>query len=195
MKKKVLGAMVLCITLSLHGCASTTPTPTAQPTTQTPNQAMTPAPTPTPARTATPEATAIGPEQPAAGGKLEEGTYRAEMSDVAAEADQGWKGYLAVTVSGGDITKAEFDYEKDGKKKSETTAEEYPMTPPPSEWIKTYQDEVVKAGASGEKIDAVSGATRSGRDVNALYEAVLKAAQEGNTKTVTVESDPAQGAS
>ena len=196
MKKQALGAMLVCIMLGMTGCASNTPTPTAQPTTQPTTQAPTQEPTaqPTPAptiepATMEPEATALGPNQPDASGEaLKDGTYRAEISDEAAQkTDSGWKGYLVLTVSGGDVTQAEFDYLKDGKKKSETTTEEYPMDPPPSEWIPTYQEAVLKAGSSGTQIDTVTGATRSAQDINALYQAALKSARAGDTQTVIIE--------
>lgn len=121
-------------------------------------------------------------------GEIKNGTYRAEMSEKIAEEEQGWQGYLSLTVKDGAVTGAEFDYTKDDKKKSEATAEEYPMDPPPSEWIPQYEKEVMAAGLTGEKIDTITGATNSVKDVNALYQAVLEAAREGNTETVTVDN-------
>ena len=100
-----------------------------------------------------------------------------------------------MSVKAGEVTETEFDYLKDGKKKSEATAAEYPMTPPPSEWIPAYAEMVMKAGLSGEKIDVIAGATQSAEDVNMLYQAVLTAAKEGNTETVTVGEAMSESAS
>lgn len=192
MKKTILGAMVVCLAIGMTGCATTTPTPTAQPTTMAPTSTATTAPTPMPATPQpTPEATATPETTAEAGGasvgQIKDATYRAEMSEKIAQEDHGWQGYLALTVKDGAVTDAEFDYTKDEKKKSEATAEEYPMDPPPSEWIPAYEKEVLAAGLSGDTIDTITGATNSARDVNELYQAVLGAAREGNTETVTVD--------
>ena len=184
MKKTLLGAMVLCVALGMTGCASTTPTPTAQPTTMAPTQTPTPEPTPVPATPEPTQAPTPSPEATtgtgaAAMGEIRDGMYRAEMSETITQEEKGWQGYLALTIEDGKLKDAEFDYIKDGKKKSEAT---------PGEWIPEYRAEVLKAGLSGDAIDAITGATESGRDVNALYQAALEAAREGNTETVTVES-------
>ena len=200
MKKTLLGAMVLCVVLGMTGCASTTPTPTAQPTTMAPTQTPTPEPTPVPATPEPTQAPTPSPEATtgtgaAAMGEIRDGMYRAEMSETITQEEKGWQGYLELTIEDGKLKDAEFDYIKDGKKKSEATAAEYPMTPAPGEWIPEYRAEVLKAGLSGDAIDAITGATESGRDVNALYQAALEAAREGNTETVTVESVEQGGAS
>lgn len=199
MKKTILGALALCLAWSMTGCASTTPSPTPVPATVAPTASPTASPTMQPTNTpqpatpqptmqasAAPDSTAQAPAQ----GEITDGTYRAEMSEKITKEEQGWQGYLELTVAQGALTKADFDYIKDGKKKSETTKEEYPMEPPASEWIGQYEEKVIDAGLSGEKIDTITGATTSARDVNALYQAALEAAQAGNTQTVVVDEVP-----
>lgn len=199
MKKTILGALALCLVCSMTGCAGTTPSPTPVPATVAPTASPTMQPTNTPPpatpqptmqATAAPESTDEAPVQ----GAIADGTYRAEMSEKITQEEQGWQGYLEMTVKTGEVTQAEFDYIKDGKKKSETTKEEYPMEPPASEWIGQYAEKVMGAGLSGEKIDTITGATTSARDVNALYQAVLEAAKAGNTKTVVVDELPQESA-
>lgn len=118
---------------------------------------------------------------------LQDGDYTAEVSDAyAASSGHGWKEYLQITVKDQQIASIEYDALKDGKKKSEATAEEYPMTPHPSEWIPKI-NEALRAAEMPEAMDTVTGATMSSNVARKLYAAVLSAAREGKTETVTVD--------
>ncbi|MDD3428640.1 MAG: FMN-binding protein [Oscillospiraceae bacterium] len=120
------------------------------------------------------------------GSKIVDGTYRAELSDAAAEAAHGWKDYMVVTYAGGKITDVDYDSTKDGALKSEQTAETYPMDPHPSTWLPTLEENIKKAGTA-DKIDAVAGATNTSETAKKLMAAIEKAAAEGNTTTVVVD--------
>lgn len=192
MKKLVLLLLATCVGASLTGCATTTPTETVAPTTTvamtvqptaTVMETPTMAPTIEPTSTQMMEPTMMPSDMSVEG--VADGTYTARQSEkFATDEGHGWQGYLTITVKSEAITKAEFDYLKDGEKKSEQSAEAYPMTPPPSEWIPMYNEAVMKAVDTG-LIDTVTGATESAKEVNELYAAVLDAAKKGE-KEVTL---------
>lgn len=176
MKRKIVILLIAC-TLLLSACTRDT---TIQPSTSPAAQA-----------TNTPEMPPTMPDasqQPAMGdGPLQDGDYAAEVSDAYAQADgHGWKEYLKITVKDQQITSLEYDALKDGKKKSEATAEEYPMTPHPSEWIPKI-NEALQAAEVPEAMDTVAGATMSSKVARQLYAAVLAASREGNSETVVVD--------
>lgn len=180
MKQRMLITLVGLALLLMTACASqdtsqATPssTPTLQPTIQ-------PAP-------ATQAPSAEPSQSPGAGAALKDGEYTAQMSDrYAKDSGHGWQEYLKVTISGGQVTEAEYDALKDGKLKSQTTQEEYKMSPHPSQWIPQLTANVKKA-ASPQEVDAVSGATDSSKTVKKLYAAIWEAAQTGNTEIITLE--------
>lgn len=175
MKRKIFFLLIACVLLLTACTRDSTMQPSASPTVNATN---------------TPEMPPLAPEatdQTVGSSPLQDGEYSAEVTDAyAASSGHGWKEYLKVTVSNNQIETVEFDALKDGKKKSEATAEEYPMTPPPSEWIPKI-NEAIRAAQMPEAMDTVSGATMSSGVARKLYAAVLEAAQSGNTQTVIVE--------
>ena len=85
-----------------------------------------------------------------------------------------------------------FDYaDSTGNLKSETTAEDYPMTPHPSEWLPTCEDQLMTAKISPDfvEIDGVSGATGGKTSANLLMETILTAAKTGDTSTQVVVAE------
>ena len=178
MKKSLVTLLIAC-TLLLSACtrktvvAPTSPSPSADPS-------VSPV-------TAIPPITSPDSTQSASDMPLMDGTYRAEVSPAYAAAQgHGWTEYLKITVSNQQITEVEFDGIKNGQKKSEVSPEEYPMTPPPSEWIPKL-NEAIRAAEIPEAMDTISGATMSSAVARQLYTAVLRAAREGNSETVIVE--------
>lgn len=176
MKRKIVFLLIACMLLLTACTRDTTTQPSASPAVQATN---------------TPDMPPIMPDstdQPVgANTTLQDGSYTAEVSDAyAASSGHGWKEYLKITVANNQIEDVEFDALKDGKKKSETTAEEYPMTPPPSEWIPKI-NEAIRAAEMPEAMDTVTGATMSSQTARKLYTAVLEAARTGDTQTVVVE--------
>ncbi|MGQ7371184.1 FMN-binding protein [Streptococcus suis] len=116
-----------------------------------------------------------------------DGTYKAESG----KDDYGYKIVHTLTVKDGKITESKFDYEaEDGSLKS--TNEEY---------NKSMKDKAgVSAGEAIEQLNAalvdtqdisavevVSGATNTSEDFKKSTEALLAAAAEGNTETVTLD--------
>ncbi|MEG2770503.1 MAG: hypothetical protein RR902_06750 [Oscillospiraceae bacterium] len=121
------------------------------------------------------------------GSKLKDGTYKAETSDAAAEASHGWKDTLTVTVASGKVSDVDFEsFDADGNKKSETTAETYPMDPHPTTWMPTIEANI-KAAASPDEFVPVAGATNSSDTAKKLYAAILTAAADGKTDTIVVD--------
>ena len=56
------------------------------------------------------------------GSKIADGTYSAELSDAATEANHGWKDFLTVTYKDGKMVEVQFDSkDADGNLKSEWT--------------------------------------------------------------------------
>lgn len=109
----------------------------------------------------------------------EDGAYKA----VEAEFVHGWKAYLNISIVEDALTTVEFDYlDEDGNKKSETTAESYPMVPHPSTWIPQYESTLISTEiVEYAEIDAVTGATNAGTAINKLMNAALEAAKTGDT--------------
>ena len=71
---------------------------------------------------------------------------------------------------------------KPGNKKSETTAESYPMVPHPSIWIPQYESLLLSTDiVEDAEIDAISGATTAGTMINKMVNAALEAAKTGDT--------------
>ena len=175
-KKALMAVMGAACVMALAGCARMDTPVTTQP----------------PALSASPQA--LNSPAPTVESMYKDGTYTAEASEQYAEQNSGWKEYVTLTVAQGKISQVDYDALKDGKKKSETTKEEYPMEPHPSEWMHELETQMMNAQDSAQ-IDGVTGATQSSNLVKRLYDAALNAARTGNTATVTLaddaeESDP-----
>ncbi len=175
MKRKIVLLLIASMLLLTACTRDTTMQPSASPTVNATN---------------TPDMPPVAPEatdQAADAGALLDGEYKAEVSDAYAQSSgHGWKEYLILSVINQQVAGVKFDALKDDKKKSEATAEEYPMTPPPSEWIPLIND-AIRAAETPEAMDTVSGATMSSNTARKLYAAALEAAQTGNTQTVIIE--------
>lgn len=94
-------------------------------------------------------------------GSLKDGTFDAEGDPD----DRGWKGYISITVAGGEITEVDYDeIDKDGKKKSED--QEYAKNMKnasgvaPEEAYKQLEDSLIET-QKVEEVEVVSGATDS----------------------------------
>lgn len=115
------------------------------------------------------------------GRQMADGVYTAEMDDAAAEAAYGWRDTLVVEYRDGKMVSAVFEsYDPDGNKKSETSADVYPMEPSPSEWVPQLNANLEKAGDS-KHLDGVAGATLASGNAKALLEAIEKNGQPGET--------------
>lgn len=194
MKRTLIFLLILC-TLPLSACTrDTLMQPTASPTAQA---SSTPTDVPGDMSTNMPDAvddllrpdTASPGTDASAAQTLQDGVYAAEMSDeyVAAQG-HGWQDYLKITVTNGIIENIEFDSLKDGKKKSAVSADEYPMNPPPSEWIPKLNEAIRKAEVP-EAMDTISGATMSSVNARRMYEALLERARTGNTEIVVLNAE------
>ncbi|MFV0413021.1 MAG: hypothetical protein ACK5L3_07075 [Oscillospiraceae bacterium] len=117
-----------------------------------------------------------------------DGVYTAQVDAAYAEANHGWTDTLSVTYKDGVIVEATFEsYDASGAKKSEASAETYPMTPSPSEWIPQLSENIVTAGTA-DKIDGIAGATHASDNAKTLLAAIETEGKVGETITVTVES-------
>ena len=124
--------------------------------------------------------------------KIKDGTYKAEMSDAVAEASYGWRDTLTVTYKDGKVSDLDFDsFDADGNRKSEATAEAYPMDPAPSAWMPQLEENL-KATTDPDKVAAVAGATNSSNNAKLLYKAVIEKANAGDTTTAVVDADVAE---
>ncbi len=123
------------------------------------------------------------------GSKIADGTYSAELSDAATEANHGWKDFLTVTYKDGKMVEVQFDSkDADGNLKSEwTTPENYPMDPQPSEWIPQLEENI-KATSNPDKVAAVAGATMGSNNAKELYRAVVEKAKAGDTTTAVIDT-------
>ncbi len=122
------------------------------------------------------------------GDKIPDGTYTAELSDAAAEANHGWKDFLTVTYKDGKAVEIDFDAtDADGNRKTEwATPENYPMDPQPSEWMPQLEKNIA-ATANPDKVAAVAGATMGSNNAKELYRAVIEKAKAGDTTTAVVD--------
>ncbi|NQM54724.1 FMN-binding protein [Streptococcus suis] len=114
-----------------------------------------------------------------------DGTYKAESGFD----ERGWKFVHEITIKDGKITASTADYEdKDGNLKSENA--EYNTTMKEKSGISSAEatdklDEELLAAQSAD-VEVVSGATHTSENFKKSTEALLKAAEEGNTDTITL---------
>lgn len=186
--KRFLSLLLIVCALPLTACTRAAVSPaTASPTTQATATPMLPTGMPE-----MPDTPLTEPDNAAPTGQsqtLKDGVYAAEMSDAyVASQGHGWQDYLKITVSNGQIEEIEFDSQKDGKKKSAASAEEYPMNPPPSEWIPQLNEAIRKAEVP-EAMDTISGATMSSTNARRMYGALLEHARTGNTDIVVMDAE------
>jgi len=116
----------------------------------------------------------------------EDGNYYAETLEYS----YGWKAFLEVEISDDAFSKVNFDYvDMKGNLKSETNSDTYSMEPHPVVWLPQYEELLIASSISPEfeGVDAISGATGSGNNLQLLAEAVLEAAKIGDTSKQIVD--------
>ncbi len=117
--------------------------------------------------------------------ELKDGTYRAEVDEQTADEAYGWKDFVEVTISGGEVTAVTFN-SVNGEGALKTEDPNYVMDPMPSEW----QPELVKRfmeTKDPDQVEDVAGATIGSRNFKALMRAVLERAKTGGTETIVVD--------
>ncbi|SDN37641.1 Major membrane immunogen, membrane-anchored lipoprotein [Acetanaerobacterium elongatum] len=120
-------------------------------------------------------------------GGYKDGTYKAE----AAEYEHGWKDYLVIGVADGKVTVKEFDaLNEAGDKKSQDADYRAAMEPVsgtyPEKYIADIISEFQKKG-SADKMDTITGATKSTNSFKALLNEALAKAQKGEAKSAAPE--------
>ena len=168
---KMIVSLLVMMCLLTACAAQPAPSPTAAPTVT-----LAPVPVPTNIPSAVP---------PQSG--LSDGEYVAETSEsYTTGTGHGWREYVKLTVSDGQIIDMEYDALKDGKKKSAATQAEYPMTPHPSQWVPQL-NENLQAADNPNEVDAVAGATQSSQMIRKLYAAALANAKAGTVEAAIVD--------
>lgn len=118
---------------------------------------------------------------------LKDGTYKAE-SDYDS---RGWKVVHTITVKDGKITESDFGYEnKDGQKKADDEEYNKNMKAKSGVSSKEATEQLNKELVDKQNVDdveVVSGATHTSSNFELSTKELLKAAEEGNTETVTIE--------
>ena len=118
--------------------------------------------------------------------KEEEYVYvNGEYSAEAADFHYGWKAFMEVEITSDVQISVTFDYFDDsGNLKTETTDEEYPMTPHPREWCPEMETQLLAVDiVNFAEIDGVTGATGGSTEANELFALILEAAKTGDTTT------------
>lgn len=120
-------------------------------------------------------------------GDLKDGYYTAEM----AEFSHGWKEYLVIQVSNGNIVSAEFNAKNESGfiKAWDNSYMKNMMTIQgtyPNKYTREYVQQLLEE-QTDIRVDAVTGASSSGSNFVKLVEAVLKQAQKGDSRTAIVE--------
>lgn len=120
-------------------------------------------------------------------GGLKDGYYTAEM----AEFSNGWKEYLVIQVSHGNIVSAEFNAKNESGfiKAWDNAYMENMITlrgTYPNKYTREYVQQLLEQQADIQ-VDVVTGASTSGENFAKLVEAVLQQAAKGDQETVIVE--------
>ena len=121
----------------------------------------------------------------------EDGVYRVEAD---AFDEHGWKPFVEVTITDGDISAVNFDYQDEsGNLKTEDAEYKANMEPVsgtyPAKYSKELEDQLLSKQVISQ-IDGVSGATTSTGNFKALVEYALDdMAEIGNTQTGVIKLD------
>lgn len=120
-------------------------------------------------------------------GDLKDGYYTAEMTEFS----HGWKEYLIIQVKHGKIVSAEFNAKNESGfiKAWDNSYMENMITLQgtyPNKYTREYVQQLIDE-QQDISVDAVTGASTSGDNFKKLVEAVLKQAEKGDSKTITVE--------
>ncbi len=163
MKKLLTLALVVVLVLSLAACGS------SKPATTEPAAEPTAAPTTAPA-----EPTAA----PAAESGLKDGSYTAAQDKYD---DYGWKGQITVEVKEGKVATVDFDYvNKDNKLKSQDQGYIKAMEDKTKVNLAKAMEELegkLVGSSDAAAVDAVTGATTTSNDFNALAVKALEGAK------------------
>ena len=119
--------------------------------------------------------------------RLKDGFYTAEM----AEFSHGWEEYLIIQVKNNKIVSAEYNARNEsGFIKAWDNAYMKNMMPScgtyPNDYTRVYVQQLID-GQEETKVDAITGATNSGKNFEKLVAAVLEQAAAGESETVAVE--------
>lgn len=119
--------------------------------------------------------------------RLKDGFYTAEM----AEFSHGWEEYLIIQVKNNKIVSAEYNARNEsGFIKAWDNAYMKNMMPScgtyPNDYTRAYVQQLID-GQEETKVDAITGATSSGKNFEKLVAAVLEQAAAGDSETVAVE--------
>lgn len=119
--------------------------------------------------------------------RLKDGFYTAEM----AEFSHGWEEYLIIQVKDNKIVSAEYNARNEsGFIKAWDNAYMKNMMPScgtyPNDYTRAYVQQLID-GQEKTKVDAITGATNSGKNFEKLVAAVLEQAAAGDSETVAVE--------
>ena len=112
--------------------------------------------------------------------------YEVITDATTIEANDGSVQSIKAVVRNGEVTEMIFSYkDADGNEKSSLSVEEYPMTPHPSEWIPTINQQLMSAGVA-EPIEGVVGATTTSDTVKVLQAALIEAIISGTAGTIQI---------
>ncbi len=119
--------------------------------------------------------------------RLKDGFYTAEM----AEFSHGWEEYLIIQGKNNKIVSAEYNARNEsGFIKAWDNAYMKNMMPScgtyPNDYTRAYVQQLID-GQEETKVDAITGATNSGKNFEKLVAAVLEQAAAGDSETVAVE--------
>jgi len=122
------------------------------------------------------------------GAKMKDGTYTLNEKNYS----HGYKVTFAITVKDNKITESKYDQvNKDGKSKVDDAAYNKQMKKISKTDPKTYEPALNKSlvkNSDPTKVDVVTGATESSNTFVLYAEQLQNAAQNGNTKTITVDN-------
>lgn len=119
---------------------------------------------------------------------LQDGYYTAQASEY----NFGWKEYITIMVKGGSIVSVEYNAENaSGFIKSWDNAYMQTMLHSngtyPNEYTRYYANQFLEGQGEG-RIDALSGASSSHKSFQALAQAVLEQARQGDSSIVFVNT-------
>lgn len=167
MKKKiVLGSMLFASVLTLAACGSSKKEDAKE--------------------TAKVEQTTKAAEAKKDTAALKDGNYKAETGFD----ERGWKAVHSITVKDGKVTESKFDYvNKDGALKSEDAEYNKNMKAKSGVSSKEATEKLDAEFLKAQKaeVEVVTGATHSTDTFKETAAALLKAAAEGKTETITLK--------
>ena len=130
-----------------------------------------------------------GTEEVAQEDGLQEGTYRIEDLNFG---ETGWKEALEITVSGGEITEANWEsVDEEGNNKIEDEDYQAAMSGVadvgPQDYSPALEESLVDAQDPAD-VEVVTGATSTSEKFQDYAQQLVDAAEEGNTETIEVDN-------